>query len=106
MKVTTDGCFFGAWVARQLSEEHPHTRTMLDIGTGTGVLTLMAAQKNPQLIIDAIEIDESAFNQARENISEAGFKNKVRVFHGDIHRDMSGKKYDVSSAILHFMKTK
>ena len=95
MKVTTDGCLFGAWVARQLSEEHPHARTMLDIGSGTGLLTLMAAQKNPQLTIDAIEIDESAFNQARENISEAGFKNKVRVFPGDIHHEMPGKKYDV-----------
>ena len=95
MKVTTDGCLFGAWVARQLSEEHPHAKTMLDIGSGTGLLTLMAAQKNPQLNIDAIEIDESAFNQARENISEAGFKNKVQVFPGNIHHEMSGKKYDV-----------
>ena len=95
MKVTTDGCLFGAWVARQLSEKHPDAKTMFDIGTGTGLLTLMAAQKNPQLIIDAIEIDESAFKQARENFSEAGFTNKVQVFHGDIHHELSGKKYDV-----------
>ncbi len=95
MKVTTDGCLFGAWVAEQLHHDHRHAATMLDIGAGTGVLTLMTAQKNPQLIIDAIEIDENAFAQANENISEAGFKNEIRMFHGDIRHEMSGKKYEV-----------
>jgi tRNA1Val (adenine37-N6)-methyltransferase len=95
MKVTTDGCLFGAWVAKQLSEEHFGAGAMLDIGTGTGVLTLMIAQKNPQLVIDAIEIDDSAFVQASENISKAGFKNEIRICRGDIRHETFGKEYEV-----------
>ena len=95
MKVTTDSCLFGAWLAHQLTDEHQHARTMLDIGTGTGLLTLMAAQKNPQLIIDCIEIDESAFIQAKENISVAGFKNEIRISHDNILNQKTGKNYDV-----------
>jgi len=95
MKVTTDSCLFGAWVAKQLSDEHHRTTTMLDVGTGTGVLSLMAAQKNPQLIIDAIEIDDSAFAQATQNIFETKFKNEIRVYHDNVLQEKSGKKYDI-----------
>src|SRR4030095_1465825 len=95
MKVTTDGCLFGAWVAKQLNDGHHYAQTMLDIGTGTAVLTLMAAQKNPQLNIDAIEIDDSADVQATQNISEAKFKNEIRIYHDNILQEKSGKTYDV-----------
>jgi len=95
MKVTTDSCLFGAWVAREVQNKKVDLRTMLDIGVGTGLLTLMVAQKNPQLIIDGIEIDKNACIQAKENISEAGFSNEIRVSNGDIYHDISGNKYDV-----------
>ena len=95
MKVTTDSCLFGAWVAQELNGEHRHAKTMLDIGTGTGVLTLMVAQKQQQLIIDAIEIDDNAYVQAAQNISEAKFKNEIRIYHHNILHEKSGKKYDV-----------
>lgn len=95
MKVTTDGCLFGAWVAQQVSEEQHDAKDMMDIGTGTGLLTLMVAQKNPRLIIDAIEIDDNACKQARQNIAEAGLKNEIRVLHDNIHHEKSGKKYDI-----------
>ena len=95
MKVTTDSCLFGAWVAREVQNKKVNLRTMLDIGVGTGLLTLMIAQKNPQLIIDGIEIDENAWTQAKENISEAGFNNEIRVSNGDIYQHISENKYDV-----------
>ena len=95
MKVTTDSCLFGAWVAREVQNKKDGIRTMLDIGTGTGLLTLMVAQKNPQLIIDGIDIDQNACIQAKENILQAGFNNEIRVSNGDIYHDNSGNKYDV-----------
>src|SRR5688572_22257473 len=95
MKVTTDSCLFGAWVAQEINNSRMGERHMLDIGTGTGLLTLMVAQKNPDLIIDSIEIDQNAFSQAKENIVEAGFSNNIRVTNNDIRQDISGEKYDI-----------
>ena len=60
MKVGTDGVLLGAWA------DVTQARRLLDIGTGTGLIAIMAAQRNPELIIDAIEIDPAAFEQARE----------------------------------------
>ena len=95
MKVTTDACLFGAWVAREVKARNHEIRNMLDIGTGTGLLTLMVAQKKPDLIIDAIEIDRAAYSQAKENILASEFKNKIYLQHGDILNDTSQRKYDV-----------
>src|SRR6185295_13602373 len=95
MKVTTDSCLFGAWVAREVEPKSHAVRNMLDIGTGSGLLTLMLAQKNPSLIIDAIEIDKNAFEQARENVLASPFTNKIYLRHGDIFHDPNDRKYDI-----------
>lgn len=95
MKVTTDSCLFGAWVAREVKAKSPALRNMLDIGTGSGLLTLMLAQKNPSLIIDAIEIDKNAFEQAKENIQASPFINKIYLRHGDIFHEPYDRKYDI-----------
>ena len=59
MKVGTDGVLLGSWA------DLTHAQRLLDIGTGTGLIAIMTAQRNPELIIDAIEIDPLAFEQAR-----------------------------------------
>ena len=70
MKVTTDACLFGAWVAKKMSEKNWNEKKMLDIGTGSGLLSLMIAQQN-NLFIDAVEIDIFAAKQAKENLASS-----------------------------------
>lgn len=94
MKVTTDGCLFGAWVAKQIGEQPITAVQLLDIGTGTGILSLMMAQKNPDCSIDTVEIDNNAYEQANENIIASPWKENIKVFHADIKSFEPGKKYD------------
>ncbi|MDI9364857.1 MAG: methyltransferase [Flavobacterium sp.] len=82
MKVTTDGCLFGAWLANELQNTSPNLR-LLDIGSGTGLLSLMVAQKTTATI-DAVEIDIHATEQAIENISASPWHNKLQVFNSAI----------------------
>lgn len=76
MKVTTDGCLFGAWVADQLAGKP--AQKALDIGTGTGLLSLMVAQKTAHSI-DAVEIDTEAAAQAADNIAAAPWADRIRL---------------------------
>ena len=89
MKVTTDACLFGAWVAEQC---HKTIKNLLDIGTGTGLLSLMIAQEN-DCAIDAVEIDNNAAAEAKENIAASPWKEKISVIEADITKHRS-KKYD------------
>jgi tRNA1Val (adenine37-N6)-methyltransferase len=95
MKVTTDACLFGAWVANEIKTEAIRSKNLLDIGTGTGLLSLMIAQKNAQLSIDAIEIDTDAYEQARENISTSEWQGGISIFNDDARNFSFGKKYDL-----------
>lgn len=96
MKVTTDACLFGAWVASQI----PHSsqpKTVLDIGTGTGLLSLMLAQAHSNLQIDAVEIDPEAAQQARENCANSPWGSRIRVIEGDIQAPLQvlRNSYDI-----------
>ena len=67
---------------------------MLDIGTGTGLLALMATQRNPTALVDAVEVDDTAFEQAVENVVASPFANRVKVVHGRIQAVESANLYD------------
>lgn len=95
MKVTTDACLFGAWVAEENKGEKLKIKNVLDIGTGTGLLSLIFIQKNNSSIIDAIEIEEQACEQAKENVYASIFKDKINVIHEDVKTFPFSKKYDV-----------
>ncbi len=87
MKVCTDSCVLGAYA------ELGTGGRLLDIGTGTGLLALMAAQRNPTARIDAVEIDPAAFGQAVENVNDSSFSDRVRVIQGRI-QTFSSEPYD------------
>lgn len=95
MKVTTDGCLFGAITANALRTGKHEPIRILDIGTGTGLLSLMIAQKNVETIIDALEIDTDACLQATENITASPFRERIKVLHGDAREFNAQNKYDV-----------
>ncbi|MFB2978861.1 tRNA1(Val) (adenine(37)-N6)-methyltransferase [Microseira sp. BLCC-F43] len=73
MKVGTDGVLLGAWT------DTTGAQHILDIGTGTGLLALMLAQRSPANI-DAVEIDADACIQARENVTRSPFSNRINVY--------------------------
>ena len=88
MKVGTDAVLLGAWVTPNGSNH------ILDIGTGTGVIALMLAQKTNSPI-DAIEIDPDAFGQAKENISGSPWKDRVTIYQADAAQFAFSSKYDI-----------
>lgn len=91
MKVSLDACLFGAYCDTQ------DANMILDIGTGTGLLALMLAQKSPAHI-DAIEIDKAAAQQAQENVTASPFKSRIHIHHSsiqDFQRTVQPEKYDM-----------
>jgi tRNA1Val (adenine37-N6)-methyltransferase len=91
MKVCTDACLFGAWVS---SVMHVRDIDVLDIGTGTGLLSLMLAQQL-EGNIDAIEVDKSAFEQARQNFSSSPWGDRISAFLDHVQSFRPSKKYDL-----------
>ena len=89
MKVCTDACILGAWFAAKV----PEYSTILDIGSGTGLLMLMIAQQN-NAAIDGIEIDLNAYKQLKENIAHSKWKDRLQVFPGDVRTYHFPSKYD------------
>lgn len=86
MKVGTDGVLLGSWA-------HGGNR-ILDVGTGTGLIALMMAQRFPQAEVTAIDIDTVACEQASENVSMSPFYDRVHVVESSLQDFVSTKKFD------------
>lgn len=94
MKVCTDACLFGAWVVELLKNtSNDKVHSILDIGSGTGLLSLILAQEI-NCRIDSIEIDEAAAGQAAANFATSAFSEKLNLIHSDIRKWNSVKTYD------------
>ncbi len=79
MKIGTDGVLLGAWVP---IDTRPNS--ILDIGTGTGIIALMLAQRCDAQQIDALEIDENAYEQAVDNFESSPWSDRLFCFHAGL----------------------
>lgn len=95
MKVSTDACVFGAWAVQRMLEQKVSSVRILDIGTGTGLLSLMVAQQLKSGLITAIEIEEAAAKQARENFNNSLWGERISLIQGDIKQQEDKESYDV-----------
>ena len=88
MKVGTDGTLLGAWATL------PSDGTILDIGTGTGLIAIMAAQRSFGSKITAIDIDEDCVLQARENVAASPWPDRIEVIHSALQDFTPAQKFD------------
>ncbi len=79
MKVGTDGVLLGAWA--QLADCQLLSPQLLDIGTGTGIIALMLAQRFQEARVVAIDMDEGAVRQTAENVAASPFQGRIDVQH-------------------------
>jgi tRNA1Val (adenine37-N6)-methyltransferase len=97
MKVCTDACLFGAWAAADAQIQS--AKNILDIGSGTGLLSLMLAQQTAAHIT-AIEIEEGAFKQTKTNFELSPWKNRLDVIHSSIQDYASKNKESLFDCII------
>ncbi len=91
MKIGTDAVLLGIWTAVE------GATTILDVGTGSGVIALLLASRASHAAIDAVDIDEDSCREAAENFDRSPFKERMRVFHDDFQRFSASRneKYDL-----------
>ncbi len=92
MKIGTDGVLLGAWTP---IDNNP--KSILDIGTGTGIIALMLAQRSNAEQIDALEIDEKAYEQATDNFENSVWSDRLFCFHASLDEfiDEPEQEYDL-----------
>lgn len=93
MKVCTDACIQGAFTARYLAAGPVEASHILDIGAGTGLLSLMLAQQVPARIT-GIELDEAAAGQAGQNFAASPWAERLQITQGDIRSFPGRQAYD------------
>lgn len=91
MKVGTDGVLLGAWASVE------GAKTILDIGTGTGLIALMLAQRAPGALVHAVELDGDSADQATQNAAASPWGERIKVFHSAIQEYAQGcsVRYDL-----------
>ncbi len=89
MKVGTDSVLLACLTDVSAS------KVALDVGTGTGIIALMLAQKNNHLLVDAIEIEEQAFLQATDNVKKSKFNTQIHIYHQALQTFEPVKQYDL-----------
>jgi len=92
MKIGTDGVLLGAWTSVQ------DAYSILDIGAGTGILALMLAQRSDAEQIDALEIDEDAYEQCVDNFENSSWADRLFCYHAaldEFTEEMEDEKYDL-----------
>lgn len=92
MKVGTDAVLLGAWTPIVES-----TNTILDIGAGTGIISLMLAQRSHAESIDAIEIDDDAYEQCVDNFEQSAWSDRLFCYHASLleFTEEIDEKYDL-----------
>lgn len=90
MKVGTDGTLLGAWATLP-----PHAKNILDIGTGSGLIAIMAAQRHPTAKITAIDIDKDCVMQATENAVASPWAERIEVIETPLQEYSPEEKFDV-----------
>lgn len=88
MKVGTDGVLLGAWAGACVAQ------SVLDIGTGTGLIALMLAQRNAEASVDALEPDGAAYAEAQENFYNSPWKGRLHAIHAPLKQYTPDKYYD------------
>ena len=89
MKVGTDGTLLGAWAKGGVNDNHNNNlndnfiKGILDVGTGTGLITLMMAQRFPEAQVLGIDIDAEAVVQAQENVAVSPFADRITILQQD-----------------------
>lgn len=89
MKVGTDSVLLGAWT------HYASALRILDIGTGTGVLALIAAQRNQRAVVDAVDIDRDAAQQAQVNVASSPWPGRIHVHCADVRSWAFAGDYDL-----------
>lgn len=90
LKVNTDAVLLGALV-----QPSPNIKTVLDIGTGNGLIALMLAQKLPEATIDAIELDEPSYKESAFNFANSRYASRLKAYHISLQQFNSTIKYDL-----------
>ena len=89
MKVGTDGVLLGSWVSCK------QANTILDIGCGTGLISLMLAQRNLNSNIIGIEIDAIASQEAQENINNSDWQERIKIEHTSLQKFKPQTQFDL-----------
>ena len=92
MKVGTDGTLLGAWARGG--------HRILDIGTGTGLIALMMAQRYDDALVDAIDLDDNACIQAKKNVAESPFFDRINILNKSLQTFAETKPNETYDAIV------